>query len=578
MQEKGYSAYIMPLCDPHQSEYPAEYWKSMAWISGFTGSAGTVMVALDHAGLWTDSRYFIQGAQELAGSSIQLHKMKVQFHPGFIDWILDNLQEGDTVIADGAMISLAQRDKYEQALSTKGIKLHITDDFIGSVWSERPSIPLEKVFDHPVTYSGLGRTDKIAAVRKQMAEKGADYHLITTLDDIAWLFNLRGRDVECNPVFVSYCILGSKETYLFINSAKLPTELATELKSQGIELRPYDDITKFLEQLQSSDSILIDKSTINVQLYTAIKAATIIDSALITRQLKAIKNPTEIDHFRKVHVKDAIALSHAFFWLEKTVLERPVSEYEFAMRIQQCRSEQAHYFGESFNAIVGYKGNGAIIHYRPPAEGSADIHNDGILLVDSGGQYLDGTTDITRTITFSPPPAEQKNAYTRVLKGHIALARAVFPKGTRGGQLDILARNSLWADGLNYGHGTGHGVGFFLNVHEPPQGFAPGLTGRAATIQKAGMVTSNEPGHYVADKYGIRIENLVLAVPSRTEGFLEFETITYFPIDTQLIDFSLLTKDEVAWLNAYHAEVKAKLCPLLEGEMKVWMEEKCRAV
>lgn len=347
MQEKGFSAYIMPLCDPHQSEYPAEHWKSMAWISGFTGSAGTVMVALDHAGLWTDSRYFIQGEQELAGSSFQLHKMKVQFHPGFTDWLIENLKEGDTVIADGAMISLAQRNKYKKALSAKGINLQITDDFIGSVWSERPSIPTEKVFDHDVNYSGLARTEKIAEVRKQMAEKDADYHLITTLDDIAWLFNLRGRDVDCNPVFVSYCLLSQDKTYLFINGEKLPAELKKELINQGIELKPYNEITSSLENLKASDSILIDKSSINVQLYTAIKEATIIDSALITRQLKAIKNATEIDHFRKVHVKDAIALTHAFYWLENTVKERPVSEYEFAMHIKQCRSEQPYYFGKA---------------------------------------------------------------------------------------------------------------------------------------------------------------------------------------------------------------------------------------
>lgn len=578
MQENGVSAYIMPLCDPHQSEYPADHWKSMAWISGFSGSAGSVMVALDHAGLWTDSRYFIQGAQELANSSFELHKMTIQSHPGYLDWLTENLKEGDTVIADGPMISIAQRNKYKKALSEKGIMLKITDDFIGSIWSDRPTIPTEKVFDHPVVYSGQTRTEKIKEVQKHLAEKNADYHLITTLDDIAWLLNLRGRDVDCNPVFVAHVVLAADKTLLFINSAKLTEELAKELKDEGIELKPYDQITNFLSGLDATTSILIHKSSINVQLHSAINSAQIIEGEIISRHLKAIKNKTEINHFRSVHVKDAIALTHAFYWLENTVKERPVSEYEFSMYIKKCRSEQADYFGESFNAIVGYKGNGAIIHYRPPAEGSAEINNDGILLVDSGGQYMDGTTDITRTITFSPPPPEQKNAYTRVLKGHIALATAVFPKGTRGGQLDILARQSLWADGLNYGHGTGHGVGFFLNVHEPPQGFAPGLSGRAATIQKAGMVTSNEPGHYVADKYGIRIENLVLATESKKEGFLEFETITYFPIDTQLIDFSLLTKVEVEWLNAYHADVKAKLCPLLEGEMKTWMEEKCALV
>lgn len=578
MREKGYSGYIMPLCDPHQSEYPATHWKSMEWISGFTGSAGTVLITLDHAGLWTDSRYYIQAETELATSSMVMHKMDAQRSPGFLNYLGDHLKEGDIVIADAPMISLSQEKKYHEILSDKGIKLHMENDFIGSIWDERPSVPLDPVFEHPIKYAGRSRTDKISEVRKKMAEQGASHHLITTLDDIAWMLNLRGRDVSCNPVFVAYCVIAPSSVYLFINESKIPDELKKTLVDEGITLRPYYGVSDFLSALTDNEKVLIHKATINAQLNSLLNNTTVLDGPLISRHLKAIKNETEIRHFRDVHVKDAIALTHAFFWLEQTVKERGVSEYEFAAKLAECRGEQPHYFGESFNAIVGYKGNGAIIHYRPEMDSCAEIQNDGILLVDSGGQYIDGTTDITRTITFTPPPPEQKNAYTRVLKGHIALAKAVFPEGTTGGQLDALARKSLWEDCLNYGHGTGHGVGFFMNVHEPPQGFAPGATGRASSIQKAGMVTSNEPGHYVQDSYGIRIENLLLTIAAEKEGFLKFETITYFPIDTQLIDFSLLTKDEVQWLNAYHKDVLTRLTPHLDGDLLDWMKNKCLPV
>ncbi len=577
MTAQGISAYIMPLGDPHQSEYPAAHWKSLRYISGFTGSAGTVAVTTDHAGLWTDSRYFLQGEQELSTSSFELHKMG-QGQAGYVDWLAENLPEGAVVIADGAMISLGQRDSWTKKFEAKGISLKVTEDFIGDKWEGRPPIPEGTIFEHEVKFAGKSRAEKLTEIRAAMQEAGADLHLVTTLDDIGWIMNLRGSDVECNPVFVSYLLIGKEGVQLFINPSKVSAGLESTLAADNIKIHNYQDIIPQLKQLTTSDKVLINKASVNVQLYEALSQATTIDGKIISRHLKAVKNDTEINHFRQVHVKDAVALTKAFYWLEQTVKEQPVTEYEFSEKLTACRAEQAGYFGDSFSAIVGYKGNGAIIHYRPYEKTAAAIHNDGILLVDSGGQYTDGTTDITRTITFTPPPPEQKNAYTRVLKGHIALAQAVFPEGTTGGQLDVLARHSLWQDGMNYGHGTGHGVGFFMNVHEPPQGFAPGATGRATSIQKPGMITSNEPGHYVTDQYGIRIENLLLTKKAKTEGFLEFETITYFPIDTQLIDFSLLTKAEVDWLNAYHADVKERVCPQLDGVYKEWMEEKCKEV
>ena len=505
--------------------------------------------------------------------------MTKQHHPGYIDWCLNNLPDGAKVVIDGPMASLAQRDSYAKALAKKNQTLDTTEDFIDEIWAERPTIPTDKVFEHNISFCGESRKDKIARVRAEMALLDVDNHLITTLDDIAWLMNLRGSDVECNPVFVSYCLIGPDTTLLFIDTDKVSEDIAQKLEADNIELRPYDDIAVHLKQLTTAKGLLIHKATLNVQLYDAINPeVNVVEDRLISRHLKAIKNPIEIGHIREVHVKDGLALTEAFYWLEKTLKERTITEYEFAAKLSECRGQKAGYFGNSFSAIVGYKGNGAIVHYRPHLETSATIENNGILLVDSGGQYTDGTTDITRTITLSDPPAHQKRAYTRVLQGHIGLATATFPEGTVGGQLDTYARQHLWSDGMNYGHGTGHGVGFFLNVHEPPQGIAPGISSRAASKMKAGMFTSNEPGHYVTDDYGIRIENLVLTIPAKQEGFLEFETITYFPIDTQLIEFNLLTKKEVAWLNVYHKMVKEKLCPHLEGELKVWMEEKCKEV
>ena len=573
--EHDYAAYIMPLGDPHQSEYPASYWKSLPWISGFSGSAGIVVVTLEHAGLWTDSRYFIQAEQELSTSSFEMHKMDGSRSPSFLKYLGDNLSKGDKVIADGPMISLAQREKYNSVLSAKGLKLTMTKDFISHIWEDRPEIPQERVFEHDIKYAGIDRKEKIANIRTEMEKIGADQHLITTLDDIAWLLNLRGSDVACNPVFCSYCLIRPNDVILFVDPNKLSKELKSKLSADGINVASYESVDNTLAGLDPNTKILLHKGTINVHLNSLIPESSIIYGQLISRHLKAVKNDIEIGHFRDVHVKDAVALTHAFYWLEKTLAERTVSEVELGEKIAACRAAQDHYYGESFNAIVGYKGNGAIIHYRAQKETCADIENNGILLVDSGGQYHDGTTDITRTITMSAPPPEQKDAYTRVLKGHIGLAISTFPIGTTGGQLDTFARQSLWKNGLNYGHGTGHGVGFFLNVHEPPQGFAPGSAGRASSIIKEGMVTSNEPGHYVTDKYGIRIENLILTVPSKHEGFLTFETITYFPIDTQLIEFTLLTKEEVDWLNDYHQMVWEKVGPHLEGEHKAWMKKKC---
>lgn len=578
MKQHNVDAYIIPSGDPHQSEYPADHWKSREWISGFDGSAGTVAVTMNHAGLWTDSRYFLQAEEQLKDSSFELHKMFNQFSPGYTTWLAQNLNDGDKVAIDGALFSLGEKKKFEKILLPKGISLEITNDLISSVWSDRPEIPLKEVFEHDVSFAGQSRTEKLNAVRKVMKEKGASLHLISTLDDIGWLFNLRGYDVEFNPVFVAYTVVTRDGACLFVDSRKLSTDLISTLNNDGIELKPYEAILDYLSSLGSNDRILIHEGSINLDLYKSLQSANKISGSLVSRHLKAIKNSTEINHFRSVMVKDGVALTKAFKWLEETLPHKTVSEFEFSNKLAECRSAQSDYYGESFAAIIGYNGNGAIIHYRPEEGKCAQIQNNGILLADSGGQYYDGTTDITRTIALSEPTGEQKDNYTRVLKGHIALAKAKFPVGTTGGQLDILARKSLWDEGLNYLHGTGHGVGFFMNVHEPPQGFAPDTSMRSSTVHEPGMVSSNEPGFYKENEFGIRIENLVVASEADDDGFMEFETITLFPIDTQLINLDLLDDGEKTWLNDYHADVYAKLSSHLESDEQQWLKNKCAAV
>ncbi len=576
LKNDGYSAYILPLCDPHQSEYPAAHWKALPWLSGFTGSAGTVMVSLEHAGLWTDSRYFIQAETELADSAFVLHKMNMSRDPGYLDWLVANLDSGSKVVVDGPLISLAQQAKFESTLTAKDIELVIATDYIAQIWtSDRPPIPTEKVFSHDDALAGRTRSEKIGDIKKKMEEVKAHHHLISTLDDIAWTLNLRGRDVPCNPVFVSYLLISNDHTTLFIDPEKLPSEISKELEADNIILKPYTSIYDHLTSIPETETLLYHEATINVSLYKAIKNAKKKKGQLISRHLKAVKNKTELKHYDNAMIKDGVALTHAFKWLEETVQERSVTEYELAAKLAECRSQQELYYGESFDAIVGYEGNGAIIHYRPELDTCAEIKNNGVLLVDSGGQYHDGTTDITRCFVFSEPSDKYKNAYTRVLKGHIALAMAKFPKGTSGGQLDLLARHALWQDGLNYGHGTGHGVGFFMNVHEPPQSISPSSGGRAATVLKAGMVTSNEPGHYVTDEYGIRIENLIVAKEATDEGFLEFETITYFPIETRPIIKELMSTEEIIWFNKYQETVYKKLSPHLDAEAQAWLKRKC---
>jgi Xaa-Pro aminopeptidase len=479
---------------------------------------------------------------------------------------------------DGNVCSLSSYERYEKALKPKGIKLSTSFDLFDEVWKERKEKPLSKIFEHDVHFAGKSRLEKIQDIRSEMKNKSVDNHIITTLDDIAWIFNIRGSDVEFNPVAVAYALISSDQIILFIEPSKVEDNLYQKLKDDGITIKPYNSIIEKLNALKESDSLLLDPSTCSISLYKAINC-TIVRGKTISQLMKALKNETEIKHTRNVMAKDGAALAKTFYWLDQT-LKGPdsVTEADFADKLAEHRSQMLNYKGESFPAIIGYKGNGAIIHYRPMHGLCSEIKSEGILLADSGGQYLDGTTDITRTIALGSPSKDQKRNFTLVLKGNIALSSAIFPKGTNGAQLDILARKPLWDHGLNYSHGTGHGVGFFLNVHEGPQGFAALNSDRGTTAHQVGMITSNEPGYYKERAYGIRVENLLVTIPSDIEDFLEFETLSLYPMDIKLIDESIFNQSEKDWLNSYHKAVLNKVGPLLEGDVKRWFELKCNPI
>lgn len=582
MKAHQVDAYIVPSSDPHQSEYVADHWKTRIWLSGFTGSAGILIVTQDHAGVWTDSRYFIQAERELAESEVELHKQGIPHAPEHVEWLAQNLPEGATVGCDGFLFSVGQIRHLHKHFHVKNIEINYELDLVAPIWEDREPLPKNLIFEHDFKYAGVSREAKLEEIRDEMDIQGADFYLISTLDDVAWTLNIRSNDIDCNPLTIAYLLVGMKAAYLFIDQDKVHEGIKANLLQDGVVLRPYNDLLRFMNDIPSEESVLVDVGTTSIRVFNALKITQIIKGNNIVMPLKAIKNETEIAHIQDAMVKDGVALTHLFRWLDAELETRTVSEVEVAEQLDTFRRAQGGYFGESFNAIVGYQSNGAIVHYRPEAKTCAHLKKEGILLLDSGGQYINGTTDITRTVALGTPTAEQKRNFTLVLKGHIALATIRFPKGTKGMQLDTLARMYLWNDHLNYGHGTGHGVGFFLNVHEPPQGFATGgTTSRGITPLEPGMFTSNEPGFYKNGEYGIRIENLILCVEDIENEYATFykhKTLTLFPIDLNLIEVSLLTEKERTWLNDYHAQVQRELSPLLNAEEKAWMEAQCRAI
>ena len=583
MMAQGIDAYIIPSSDPHQSEYVADHWKAREWISGFTGSAGIAIITQSQAGIWTDSRYYLQAEEELKGTEFNMHPLHQNGRMQYPIWLATNLPENSSLGLDGYLWTTSQVNRLKQALLPKGIQLKTDVDLVSPSWADRPALPQTPIFALLLEYAGESRVAKIGKVRAALEKKGANAYLVHKLDDIAWLLNLRGRDIDFNPVFLAYLWLASDNCILFIDPQKIPEALQVQLKQEGIHLQPYNNIEAHLRALPSNHLNIYIESSLNTALRKRLNPEYYIEGKAIIQSEKAIKNTTEIDHLRNAMIKDGIALLRFYRWLEKLIPSGCITEHDCVVQLKHFRSQQEKYFGESFSAIVGYRANGAIVHYRPNKQHSDSIQNEGLLLIDSGGQYLDGTTDITRTISLGKPTEDEKLAFTRVLKGHIALAGIHFPEGTTGGQLDILARMYLWKQGQNYGHGTGHGVGFFLNVHEGPHSISPlAGTPRGRTPIRPGMITSNEPGYYITGQFGIRTENLILCVDSEHSNpetpFYSFETLTLFPIDQSLIEWPLMEAEEIRWLNNYHQEVYQKLRPHLNEEELIWLVEKCQVV
>ena len=576
MKAAGLSAYIIPSSDAHLSEYTPDRFKSRAWISGFNGSAGTVVVTLDKAGLWTDSRYFLQAGEQLKDSSIELFKMGVPGVPTIEGFLAAELPAGAVVGADGTCLSFAEADDTERKLAIYGIEYRLTQDLIERVWADRPALPDQPLFLHPEEYSGASAKERIEAVRGKLRAQGANATIITMIDELAWVFNVRGNDVSFNPVAVGFGYIGEKEAVIFVDPAKVPEEVRSYLMGNGATLKGYTELDSFIAALPAEVRLLVDTKRITYHIYSLIPAhCRKIEGVSALTQLKAIKNETEIACLRKVMARDGASLTRFFKWLEEALGRgETYTEYELGIRLNEFRAKDDQFYGDSFGTICGYLGNGAIVHYSAQKDTAATVRPEGVLLLDSGGQYLDGTTDITRTVALSAPSEELRRDYTLVLKGHIQLALVQYLEGTRGSQLDILARHALWQQGLNYGHGTGHGVGFFLNVHEGPQNIRMEVN---PTPLELGMITSNEPGLYRSGKYGIRIENLVITeLREETEfgRFFGFETVTLCYLDNQLVRKDLLTAEEIAWYDAYQERVYQTIAPLLSSDEVAWLRSK----
>ena len=578
MIKAGVSACIIPGTDPHASEYIAGYWKEREWISGFDGSAGTVALTLEKAGLWTDSRYFLQGADQLKGTDIKLMKQGLPETPEIIPWLSVELKKGDKVAVNAEMFSINSFSVMKTELALNDIEL-VSIDLMKDVWTDRPELPKNPFFVFDKKYAGKSVGEKLSELRSEMKKLHADVFVMSALDDIAWLFNIRGNDVDYNPVVIAYALVDEKTATLFISSEKITAESKKYLDKNSIIVKGYFNIHDELRKIPKSKAVLVDGGKLNQSLYEAIPAECTKRTAMSpVFRLKSVKNKTEMKGVRNAMIKDGVALTRFFMWLERNLKKENLTELSISGKLRSFREEQEGFRGESFGTIAGYAGHGAIVHYKATPESDAVIKKEGILLLDSGGQYLDGTTDITRTIALNKPSKKEKRDYTMVLKGHIQLALAKFPVNTRGSQLDILARKAMWDEGINYGHGTGHGIGHFLNVHEGPQNIR--MDENPVTLQ-SGMMISNEPGLYRTDKYGIRIENLVQVIPAeKTEfgQFLKFETLTLCYIDTRLVDKNMLTNVERKWLNDYHQRVCKTLCPNLTEKERKWLSRKTEAI
>lgn len=575
MKENGISAFVFPSSDPHNSEYVAEHWKSREWISGFSGSAGTAVVTLEHAALWTDSRYFIAAEKELKGTDFQLMKLRVEGTPSISEWLVRELSNYQKAVVgvDGNVNSFIEVSSMERELASKGnITVRTDADPMAELWTDRPVIPDNKVSLHPLEYSGESTSSKISRIRKQLADSGADGLLVTALDEIAWVLNLRGSDVHCNPVFVSYLLISPEKVVLYINNVKLLAEVKDYLTSEQIAVDAYEAVVDGLRSYEGK-SLLVDMSSTNYSLATAVPTEKLCEGVSPIASMKAIKNEAEQEGFRAAMLRDGVAVVKFLAWLKPAVEAGGQTEISLDERLTALRAEQPKFKGISFDTIVGYEEHGAIVHYEATPETDIPVEPHGLVLIDSGAQYLDGTTDITRTIALGEITEEQRRVYTLVLKGHIQLDMCRFPAGACGSQLDAIARVPMWREGYNYMHGTGHGVGSYLNVHEGPHQIR--MEWRPALLQ-AGMTVTNEPGIYLEGKFGVRIENTLLIVPAETTpfgDFLKFETLTLAPIDTTPIVFEMLSEEEREWLNNYHHRVYESLKPYLTAVEQEWLRK-----
>ena len=584
MKEKNIYAYIVPSSDYHQSEYVGDYFKSREFMSGFTGSAGTLIISMDEAGLWTDGRYFIQAEQELKDSGIKLFKMGEEGVPTIEEYLLEKLPKNSTLGFDGRVMSVKEGQSLANKLAFKGINIEYKYDLVNDIWEDRCSLPTEKAFLLGTEYSGESFSDKLSRIRAVMKAKKATTHILASLDDIAWLFNIRGRDVKSNPVVLSYAVISIDSVYLFIDKNKIGEDIRAELSKENVQIKGYEEVYEFIKNIDENEVVLIDTSKVNYAIYSNIPSnVQKIEERNPSILFKSIKNEIELKNIRNSHIKDGVAFTKFMYWLKNNIGKIEITEISATQKLEEFRREQDKFIEPSFSTIAAYKDHAAMMHYSATEESNYKLEPRDLFLVDSGGQYFDGTTDITRTIALGPIPENVRKDFTNVVRGMIRLSKAKFLYGCRGYNLDILARGPLWEEGIDYKCGTGHGIGFVLNVHEGPNGFRWKVREDIddTCILEEGMVTTNEPGVYVENSHGIRIENeIVVRKAEKNEygQFMDFEVITFAPIDLDAIDESLILKDEKVYLNNYHKQVYDKISLYLNEEEKQWLKTYTREI
>lgn len=583
MKEKKIDAYLVATDDFHGSEYVGDYFKCRKYITGFTGSAGTAIITQDMAGLWTDGRYFIQAADQLRDTTIELFKSGEPGVPTMHQFLNDKLEEGMCLGFDGRTVSAREAEELQELLQEKHITFSVNDDLIGEIWEDRPALSCEPVMELDIRWTGKSRADKIAEIREQMKAKEADTFILTSLDDIAWLLNIRGNDIHCCPVVLSYLVMMENELRLYANAAAFSEEIRSNLEADGVKIYPYDDVYSYVQTISSDKKVLLSRANVNSRLVSNIPSeVTILDEPNLTLLPKAVKNKTEMENERIAHIKDGIAVTKFIYWLKKNVTRTTITELSAAEKLYQFRSEQEHFLGDSFDPIIAYGTHAAIVHYSATEATDIPLAARGMVLADTGGHYLEGTTDITRTIVLGPVTAKEKKFFTAVLRGNLNLAAAKFKYGCTGLNFDYLARGPLWELGEDYNHGTGHGVGYLLNVHEGPNSFRwKNLPGNPAPVLEEGMITSDEPGYYLENEFGIRHENLVLCKKAEKTSFGQFmcfEPLTMVPFDLEGINPEEMTERERKLLNDYHQKVYTTISPYLDEEEKEWLKQATREI